>query len=440
MRKKELFVPFYLKHGRAAADKETCEDLSGGDAVALAQQYSNYGADGILLFDLSEGDAEHEKSIGMIRKIAEASDIPVYGGGNIRRVEDVKKLLYAGCRKIFLNFAKEENRAMVQEVSDRFGKEKILACVTADEFDSLEEYREYLGGLIWLDAEISVSEGTEREILEKWSGSAGEDGQAGDVLLCLDGYQENDVIRALRHPASFGVASYELMGADDFMERKHFLRDSGIEADTYESSLSWSDFRPGCDGLLPVVVQDCRTQEVLMVAYMNQEAYETTVRTGRMAYWSRSRGELWVKGMTSGHFQYVRELRVDCDNDTLLAKVLQIGAACHTGNRSCFYREIMKREYAETNPLKVFEDVFSVILDRKQHPKKGSYTNYLFEKGIDKILKKVGEEAAEIVIAAKNPDPEEIKYEISDFLYHVMVLMAEKGVSWEDITRELARR
>ncbi len=436
MKKKELFVPLYLKHGRAAADKETCEDMPGEDAAVLAQQYSNYGADGILLFDLSEGDAEHDQSISVIKKIAETSDIPVYGGGNIRRAEDVKKLLYAGCRKIFLNFGKEENRAMIQEVSDRFGKEKILACVTTDEFDDLEEYEKYLGGLIWLDAEISVLEGMEKEILEKRD----ENAQEGSVLLCLDGYQENDVIRVLRHPASSGIASRELMGADDFMERKHFLKASGIAVNTYEASLSWNDFKTGRDGLLPVVVQDCRTQEVLMVAYMNQEAYEETVRTGRMTYWSRSREELWVKGMTSGHFQYVRELCVDCDNDTLLAKVLQIGAACHTGNKSCFYRSIMKRGYAETNPLKVFEDVFAVILDRKQHPKKGSYTNYLFEKGIDKILKKVGEEATEIVIAAKNPDPEEIKYEISDFLYHVMVLMAEKGVNWEDITRELARR
>ena len=131
---------------------------------------------------------------------------------------------------------------------------------------------------------------------------------------------------------------------------------------------------------------------------------------------------------------------MDCDNDTLLAKVHQIGAACHTGNRSCFYRTILKKEYDETNPLKVFEDVYGVIEDRKIHPKEGSYTNYLFDKGIDKILKKVGEEATEIIIAAKNPDPEEIKYEISDFLYHVMVLMAERGVTWEDITKELARR
>ena len=147
-----------------------------------------------------------------------------------------------------------------------------------------------------------------------------------------------------------------------------------------------------------------------------------------------------MKGETSGHIQYVKELTADCDFDTILAKVSQVGVACHTGNPSCFFNEIVKKEYIEKNPLKVFETVYNIIEDSKNNPKEGSYTNYLFDKGIDKILKKVGEECTEIVIAAKNPDPEEIKYEISDFLYHVMVLMVEQGVTWEEITQELAQR
>lgn len=177
-----------------------------------------------------------------------------------------------------------------------------------------------------------------------------------------------------------------------------------------------------------------------MVAYMNEEAYRMTLQTGKMTYYSRSRDELWVKGETSGHYQYVKSLTADCDKDTILAKVSQVGAACHTGSHSCFFNKIMEKEYEETNPLKVFEQVFAVIQDRKIHPKDGSYTNYLFDKGIDKILKKLGEEATEIVIAAKNPNANEIKYEISDFLYHMMVLMVEKDVTWEEITAELARR
>lgn len=221
---------------------------------------------------------------------------------------------------------------------------------------------------------------------------------------------------------------------------KKLCKENGIGVNTFEPELKWKDFKLDKDGLIPVVVQDYRTMQVLMVAYMNQDAYEMTLETGKMTYFSRSRQELWLKGSTSGHFQYVKALSIDCDLDTILAKVSQVGAACHTGNYSCFFTDLVKKEYDDTNPNKVFEDVFGVILDRKVHPKEGSYTNYLFEKGIDKILKKLGEEATEIVIAAKNPDPEEIKYEISDFLYHMMVLMAEKEITWEDVTTELSKR
>ena len=188
--------------------------------------------------------------------------------------------------------------------------------------------------------------------------------------------------------------------------------------------------------LIPAIIQEKSTGEVLMLAYMNRESMQKTFETGYTWFWSRSRQELWMKGETSGHIQYVKELTADCDFDTILAKVSQVGVACHTGNPSCFFNEIVKKEYIEKNPLKVFETVYNIIEDRKNNPKEGSYTNYLFDKGIDKILKKVGEECTEIVIAAKNPDPEEI----SDFLYHVMVLMVEKGVTWEEITQELAQR
>ena len=192
--------------------------------------------------------------------------------------------------------------------------------------------------------------------------------------------------------------------------------------------------------MVPVIAQDYQTNEVLMLAYMNEEAFNETIRSGRMTYWSRSRRELWKKGETSGHCQYVKSLDIDCDKDTILAKVIQIGAACHTGNESCFFTNLTTRDYNAVNPMTIFDQVMATILERKEHPKEGSYTNYLFDKGIDKILKKVGEEATEIVIAAKNPDSDELKYEICDFLYHMMVLMAERDVTWKEITRELAER
>ena len=189
-------------------------------------------------------------------------------------------------------------------------------------------------------------------------------------------------------------------------------------------------------GLVPCVVQDVYTREVLMLAYMNEESIKKTLETGETWFFSRSRNELWNKGATSGHKQTVKKLSYDCDGDTLLAEVEQIGAACHTGAKSCFYTTMFESEE------KVFEigKLFDLIKERKETPVEGSYTNYLFDKGIDKILKKVGEESAEVIIAAKNPGLTELQYELSDLVYHSMVLMVERGLELKDIAEELKKR
>ena len=262
-----------------------------------------------------------------------------------------------------------------------------------------------------------------------------------DLIPLLKDRPLHDSAAILRQFDIDGIAGGILdKSADDLMVFKRQCKGLGIPVNTFEGKLKWSDLKQNSDKMVPVITQDYKTGEVLMLAYMNEEAFNKTLESGKMTYFSRSRNELWVKGETSGHFQYVKALIADCDYDTILAKVLQIGAACHTGARSCFFNEIVKREYDETNPLKVFEEEYSVIMDRRAHPKEGSYTNYLFDKGIDKILKKVGEECTEIIIAAKNPDPEELKYEMADWLYHAMVLMVEKGVTWDEITKEIANR
>lgn len=192
-------------------------------------------------------------------------------------------------------------------------------------------------------------------------------------------------------------------------------------------------------GLVPVVVQDVKTNAVLMLAYMNEESIRKTEETGNMVYFSRSRNQLWLKGETSGNVQTVHELKVDCDGDTLLALVSQKGVACHTGNYSCFY-ESLYGESEYTSGYGVIDEVFAVIEDRKANPKEGSYTNYLFEKGIDKILKKVGEESAEVIIAAKNAAPDEIRYETADLLYHLFVMLSERGLKPSEVFAELEKR
>lgn len=398
------------------------------DVVGLAKQYSDRGADELIVFDLSDSDEEHDEAIDLIKKINRVISIPMIAGGNIRRTEDVKKILYAGAKRAILNFSKPLSIDLIEEVSKRFGKERI--AVSLNDFDALfkqqhliEEFSTEIVFMHRLDL-ASVMNITELP-----------------CVVLTDTMEQSEILRILKCSGVKGVSGMFVSSLNmDFNEFKEICADAGIQMTSFESMMDFSEFKLNSDGLIPVIVQDYKTNEVLMMAYMNEEAFDNTVKTGRMTYYSRSRQCQWVKGETSGHFQYVKSLAIDCDKDTLLAKVDQVGAACHTGNRSCFYTTIVGADYDAKNPLQVFESVYSTIEDRRIHPKEGSYTNYLFEKGIDKILKKVGEEATEIVIAAKNPNPEEIKYEISDFLYHAMVLMVERGVTWEDITNELADR
>lgn len=200
------------------------------------------------------------------------------------------------------------------------------------------------------------------------------------------------------------------------------------------------------DGLVPAVIQDNSSGTVLMLAYMNEEAVQKTLTTGVTWFYSRSRCCLWRKGETSGHGQTVREIYYDCDGDTLLVKVDQAGVACHEGSFSCFTRrlgsegESQASEVSAQPATSILFDLYHIINDRKANPQEGSYTCYLFAKGQDKILKKVGEEAAETIIASKNNDKGEILYEMADLWYHCLVLLAQHGITPSELLAELAAR
>lgn len=193
------------------------------------------------------------------------------------------------------------------------------------------------------------------------------------------------------------------------------------------------------NGLIPAIVQDVYTKEVLMLGYMNRESLELTLKTGKVNFYSRSRKALWLKGETSGNYLNLKKLRYDCDGDALLIEVIPEGPVCHTGNKSCFYRTLHELEDSPDG-VAIIEKLYKRIQDRKEHPVEGSYTNYLFDKGIDKILKKVGEECAETIIAAKNNSPDEIRYEVSDLVYHLLVMLVDRGVDVKQIYDELTRR
>lgn len=414
---KNLVATLYLKNGKAVKSIDNLEELE--DTKNLIKLYNDSGIDKILIYDLSTEDEEHELNIHTIKELNRLLEIPLCAGGNINRLEDVKKLIYAGCKEVILNGSKPSTAQLAMEASKRFGKEKIIISLKNVDyiFKHQKELQESVHEILVMNQEILDSVENLTDII---------------YLVEQNELDMDKLTTLLKRDNVRGICGEFINDLEtDIMKLKTELSRNGIKMDNFDPAISWENLKKNSDGLIPVIVQDYTTNDVLMCAYMNEEAFHATINCGKMTYYSRSRQELWMKGETSGHIQYVKELTADCDFDTILAKVSQVGVACHTGNPSCFFNEIVKKEYIEKNPLKVFETVYNIIEDRKNNPKEGSYTNYLFDKGIDKILKKVGEECTEIVIAAKNPDPEEIKYEISDFLYHVMVLMVEKGVTWK---------
>lgn len=376
-------------------------EASGESSEAIikkALDLQNNGIDELVLVNNTEEESAVESFLETARGLSRSIDIPFVIGVSARRFEDIKKAFYTGARAVILRRSDTDGTTLEKEGSDRFGKGNIYIC----------------------DNGICTNGKSEVRVID--SGAASEEKAASEL-------KKDNVT---------GFAA--VFDNTDVMAFKRRLADLGADVNTFRPAISFDELKTGSDGLVPCIVQDYRTNDVLMMAYMDREAFDKTAETGIMTYHSRSRNELWVKGLTSGHFQYLRELSCDCDKDTLLAKVVQIGAACHTGSRSCFFNEMVRHEYETKDISKVLSSLYDVVVDRKQHPKEGSYTNYLLVKGIDKILKKCGEEATEMVIAAKNPNAEELKYEIADLLYHMTVLMVECGVDWQDVAGELANR
>ncbi len=425
MENKQIIPVMLLEDGRAG-------EWHIEDPIEAALYMDKCHADGVLIRDMTTKDHhQEEKLIKLVKNISGQADIPLYVNAAYTRFENVKKIIYAGAAKAVITYKKEEDIYVIKEAADRFHDQVAVYLE-----DQIAESLELFGVLAELGIRYLF---IERDVIKDFSTAM--DFYDFDVMAVAAYSDEEDMRQALLRPRVSGAADQTLIpGGMDVMDLKAYMVGKGVKVNVFKSAVPFSQFQLNSDGLIPVVVQDYKTDQVLMVAYMNEEAYNETLRSGRMTYFSRSRQQLWKKGETSGHYQYIKAMDIDCDMDTILARVAQVGPACHTGNASCFYTNLVAKTYDETNPLTILEEVMSTILDRKEHPREGSYTNYLFEQGIDKILKKVGEEATEIIIAAKNPDPDEIKYEITDFLYHVMVLMAQKDVSWKEIMDEMAAR
>lgn len=414
---KRLIPCIFIYNGKAVKwfhDREIVAE----NVVELAQYYSNQGADELLVFDLSDSDEEHTESIELIQRINRVIPIPMIAGGNIKRLEDVKRILYTGVKRVMLNFSKPDMFALAQEAANRFGKEKI--AVSLNDFDALfkqqqliEQYSSELIFMHRLDLN-SVMNLTNIP-----------------CIIVTDTVREEELFNILRCSGVKGLSGRFVSDVEmDFSAFKDKCAERDIKITSFESLMDFSEFHADANGIISVITQNYKTGEILSVRKMDREAFETTVKTGKMTYYCAD-----TDSMESKQYQYVKSMTVNETRDTLLAKI-----DFREKTETHFAQSLIGSDESEKNPLQIFEYVYQTILNRKQNPKEDSYTTYLFEKGIDKILKKIGEEATEIVIAAKNPSKDELKSEFVDFLYHAMVLMVERDVTWDELTEEMAKR
>ena len=426
MEHKSIIATIYIRNGRAVRSKD--DNAEAQDLVGLAKSYKDSGVDKIFLVDLSNDESEHMTNLVAIRNVNRNIDIKTVGAGNIKREDDIKLFFFAGCTEVALNGGKPETIDLVQKAAKRFGKEKILVSVDTVNFafKTRDFIRNCVHELVLMNPDLVKGLENITDI---------------PYILKQDDYDLDGITEILRSESIRGLYGKFIDDDDtDIMQLKSDLADRGIVMDNFNPKLQWSDLKVNSDGLVPVIAQDYQTGQVYMLAYMNEEAFNTTIRLGKMTYWSRSRQELWTKGLTSGHIQYVKSLTADCDYDTILAKISQVGGiACHTGAPSCFFNEIIKKEYIERIPLRIFENTYNLIKEQKDSPDE-TYAKQLFRGGMDEVLQKIGEEAAEVIIAGKNTGDTEAIHEITDLIYHLMFLMIDKGITWEEITRELSQR
>lgn len=361
MTRKKLMAEIYLENGEPVCGIGNACDME--DAASVARFFNNCGVDALLVSDLTHTDEDKSRDMHALREICSASEIPVYGEGKIENEESAVNLLRLGCEKVVFDSSEDQFLETARQFSSHFGKERT-AVLLHEEAPRAEKLAEVFGEFL-LNGKVPAKSAT---LLETWSDAARaaqeNENLALTLLYDLDSDERlEETIRMFREVSTFSISRFSDLD-DNVMRTKQYLQEHGIPTGHIQENMAFSDLKTDEKGLVPAVVQDYKTGEVLMLAYMNAASYEQTLSTGHMTYFSRSRQSLWLKGETSGHFQYVKELKIDCDKDTILAKVSQIGAACHTGHRSCFYRNLAETGREDENPIRKFKDEYLDVLER----------------------------------------------------------------------------
>ena len=469
---KRIIACLDVRNGRVVKGTKFTDIKDVDSPEKLAKFYSDNSVDELVFYDITASNEERKTSLEFVERVARVINIPFSAGGGVSTIEDFKYILRKGADKVSVNSAAVKNPQLIREASMAFGSQCVVLSMDVKKNDegSWSVYvkggreKTELDAIDWAvtAAELGAGEivvnsidedgmknGYDIELLSKITSAVNipviASGGAGKKEHFLDAIQNAGVDGVL-------AASVFHFGEIKVPELKRYLKENGAEIrmpdaapqkldSTLAESADISMISFGKDGLVPCICQDAKTGAVLMLAYMNEQSLRLTIEKKCAVYYSRSRSELWEKGATSGNTQKVRAIYYDCDADALLIKVEQTGNACHTGEYSCFFNAVFDDLGVSADPgSSVFGELYATVIGRKNDPSEGSYTNYLFDKGLDKILKKVGEEAAETIIAAKNQDRQELIGETGDLIYHLTVMLAEKGISMDEIEQELKSR
>lgn len=432
-----------IKAGKVVKGQQFENVVTIADPLEIAKYYSDTGADELVFYDIMASTENRGPFLNLVSEIAKTINIPFTIGGGVKTIDDFDALLKSGADKVSINTQAFLNPELIKEASLKYGAQCVVLSVDIKKMD--DKYIVFTHGgrtntgreaLDWILEGITLGAG------ELCINSIDADGskkgfdmpllkaisEAVNVPIIASGGAGNkeDFVKLFKETkVSAGLAASIFHTKKvSIPEVKFELKRENIPVRTYFAPLFTSD-------LIPAIVQSAKSKIVLMLAYVNKEALEKCMSTGYTHFYSRSRKSLWFKGETSGNKQALVDIRYDCDQDTLLMLVNEEGPACHTGAYSCFNQT--------PEPRSVFNALMAVIEDRKANPIPKSYTNYLFEKGIDKILKKVGEESAEVIIGAKN-SREELLYEMADLFYHNLVLLANQDIPMEALEAELQKR
>jgi len=451
-----------IKDGRTVKGVNFINLVDAGDPVELAKAYVQQGADELVFLDITATLEKRRTLLELVKRVAAEINIPFTVGGGVHTLEDAIALLHAGADKLSLNTAAVENPSIITQLAKQFGSQCIVIAIDTKQVNG--KWKVFTHGghtptdkdvLSWANeaeklgaGEILLTsmnhDGTKKGFALELTRSISEtchipviaSGGAGKKEHFLDVFKEGQADAAL-------AASIFHFGEVPITGLKRYLRNEGIPIrlidktatmnEEYDLDINQVDFEKGF-GLVPAIVQHFQTGTILMLGYMNKESLQVTQRTKKVTFFSRSKKRLWTKGESSSHYLLLKKIYLDCDKDTLLIMAEPQGPTCHTGMNSCFGDTTYKHS------LSFLTELSKTIHERKLSPQASSYTCNLFQKGLNKICKKVGEEASETIIAALNQSLEDFKGEAADLIYHLLVLLEEKGLTLEDITRTLKER